>query len=108
MPKYLILFGLKGETVGRFMENPSDRSAAVRELVGQLGGELESYYFMFGQYDGAVICNVPDSASAAAVGVAVTGTGAFSKYETHELFSTEDMIGILQRAKEISYRPPGT
>src|SRR2546430_12049879 len=29
MPKYLILFGLKGETVGQFMESPSDRSAVV-------------------------------------------------------------------------------
>ena len=107
MPKYMILFGLTGESVGRFMENPSDRSTAVRDLVGQLGGELESYYFMFGQYDGAVICNLPDSASAATLGAAVTGTGAFSRYETHELISTEDMVGHMQKAKEISYRPPG-
>ncbi len=108
MPKYLILFGFKGETVGQLMENPSDRSEAVRGLADQLGGELESYYFMFGQHDGAVICDLPDSAAAAALGVAVTGTGRFSHYETHELISTQDMIAILQRAKEISYRPPGT
>jgi uncharacterized protein with GYD domain len=107
MPKFMILFGLKGETVGRFMENPSDRSAVVRDLVGQLGGEFECYYFMFGQYDGVVICNLPDSASAAALGAAVAGTGAFSRYETHELISTDDMVGVLQKAKEISYRPPG-
>ena len=107
MAKFLILFGLKGETVGRFIENPSDRSEVVRELVAQVGGELESYYFMFGQYDGAVICSVPDSAAAAAISVAVTATGAFSSFETHELISTDDMIGILQKAKEITYRPPG-
>jgi uncharacterized protein with GYD domain len=107
MSKYLILFGLTGETIGRFMQNPSDRSAAVRDLVGQLGGELECYYFMFGQYDGAVICSLPDSASAAALGAAVAGTGAFSRYETHELISTEDMARHLQKAKDISYRPPG-
>jgi uncharacterized protein with GYD domain len=108
VPKYLILFGFRGETVGRLMENPSDRSEVVRDLASQLGGELESYYFMFGQYDGAVICDLPDSASAAALGVAVTSTGSFSHYETHELISTEDMISILERAKGISYRPPGT
>jgi hypothetical protein len=44
---------------------------------------------MFGQYDRAVIANLPDSASAATIGAAVTGTGAFSGYETHELISTE-------------------
>jgi uncharacterized protein with GYD domain len=107
MPKYMILFGLTGETMGRFMQTPSDRSATVRDLVGQLGGELESYYFMFGQYDGVVICDLPDSAAAATLGAAVAGTGAFSRYETHELISTEDMVSHMQKAKEVSYRPPG-
>ena len=59
------------------------------ELVRQLGGELECCSFMFGPYDGVVIANLPDSASAATIGVAVTGTGAFSRYKTHELISTE-------------------
>lgn len=107
MPKYLVLFGLKGETVARFMQKPSDRVAAVTELAAQVGGELESYYFMFGQYDGAVILSAPDSASVAAVSVAVTSSGVFSHFETHELISTEDMVGILAKAKGISYTPPG-
>ena len=42
-----------------------------------------------------------------AFGYADPGTGAFSRYETHELISTEEMIGIPQKAKQISYRPPG-
>lgn len=108
MAKYLILFGLKGETVGRFMQNPTDRSQVVRDLVGQLGGQLDCYYFMFGQYDGMVIADLPDSATAATIGVAVTSTGAFSQYQTHELIGTEEMVGILKRAKDVSYRPPGT
>ena len=107
MAKYLVLFRLKGETVRRFMENPGDRSKAVEELIAQVGGKLECYYFTFGQYDGMVILEAPDSASIAATSVAVTGSGAFSHFETHELISSQDMVGILQRAKEISYRPPG-
>lgn len=107
MAKYLILFGLKGETVGRFMQNPSDRSEVVRDLCRQLGGQLESYYFMFGQYDGLAIAELPDSACAAAIGVAVTSTGIFSHYETHELIATSDFVGILEKAKGLSYRPPG-
>jgi len=107
MPRYMILFGLTGEAVGRFMQNPTDRSSVVRDLAEQFGGEMESYYFMLGQYDGAVVCTLPDSAAAAGVAAAVTGTGAFSRFETHELFSTEEMVGILQKAKGISYQPPG-
>ena len=107
MAHYMILFSLTGETVGRFMQNPMDRSSAVRDLVSQVGGELEFYYFMLGQYDGAVVCTLPDTASAVALAAAVTGTGAFSRFETHELISTDEMVGILQKAKEISYQPPG-
>lgn len=107
MPRYMILFNLTGETLGRFMQNPTDRSSAVRDLISQLSGEMESYYFMLGQYDGAVVCTLPDTASAASVAAAVTGTGAFSRFETHELISTDEMVGILQKAKDISYQPPG-
>jgi hypothetical protein len=54
-----------------------------------------------------VVCSLPDSASAAAIAVAVAATGTFSHFETHELISPEDMLGILARAKDISYRPVG-
>jgi uncharacterized protein with GYD domain len=107
MPKYMVLFGLTGQAVKRFMDNPSDRSEVVRGLTEQVGGTLDCYYFMFGQYDGVVIADFPDSAAAVALAAAVTSSGAFSKYETHELITTGDMIGILEKAKAISYQPPG-
>jgi len=107
MAKYLFLFGLTGEAVGKFMDKPSDRSKVVSDLAGQLGGKLESYYFMFGQYDGMVIVDLPDSTSAAAIAVAVASTGAFSSFETHELITTDQMMGILSKAKGITYTPPG-
>jgi uncharacterized protein with GYD domain len=50
--KYLVLFGLTGETMKPFVAKPSDRAAVVRELAEFGGGSLESYYWMFGQYDG--------------------------------------------------------
>jgi uncharacterized protein with GYD domain len=107
MPKYMVLFGLTGQTVKRFMDNPTDRSEAVRALIEQIGGTLDCYYFMFGQYDGVVIADFPDSATAVQAAAVVTSSGAFSKYETHELISTDDMMGILDKAKAVSYRPPG-
>lgn len=107
MAKFLILFGYTGETIGRFMGAPHDRSQVVADLSAQMGGKLEAYYFMLGQYDGLAIIEVPDAASAAAIAVAVTSSGAFSHFETHELISAADMIDILQKAKGISYAPPG-
>ncbi len=109
MPKYLALFSFKGETLGRLMQNPSDREAAVRSLAEAVGGRLEAYYVMMGQHDGCVILEAPDSASAAAAAVAVAGSGAFSNLETHELFTASQFMEILEKAKSITtYQAPGT
>jgi uncharacterized protein with GYD domain len=107
MAKYMFLFGLTGETVKRFVAQPSDRAAVVRELVESAGGTMESYYWMFGQYDGLVIFEMPDSKAVAALSLAVTGSGAFTKFETHELIEASDLGQIAERARQISYRPPG-
>lgn len=108
MAKYVILFGFTGETAKRFVAQPSDRAAVVRGLVESAGGSMESYYWMFGQYDGLVIFELPDSKSAAALSLAVTGSGAFSRFETHELIEPGDLAQIAERAQQISYQPPGT
>ena len=42
--KYLVLFSLSSESVKRFIANPSDRAATVREVAESAGGSLESYY----------------------------------------------------------------
>lgn len=107
MAKYVILFGLTGETAKRFVAAPSDRASVVRDLAESAGGSLESYYWMLGQYDGLAIFELPDSQTAAALSLAATGSGAFTTFETHELIEAGDLIQIAERAKGISYRPPG-
>jgi uncharacterized protein with GYD domain len=105
--KYLVLFGLTGETVRRFVAKPSDRAAVVRELAESAGGSLESYYWMLGQYDGAGVFVLPDSHTMAAVSLAATSSGAFTRFETHELIEPGDLTAIAERARGITYQPPG-
>jgi uncharacterized protein with GYD domain len=83
------------------MEQPSDRVTVVSKAVESAGGKLEAYYLMFGQYDGFVIVDLPDSR-------AVSSTGAFEHLETHELIEAEDLNPILEQAKGITSQPPGT
>ena len=106
--KYLLLFSLTGETIKRFISKPSDRAAVVRDLTESVGGGLEAYYWMFGQYDGAAIVSVPDSHTVAALALAVTSSGAFSGFETHELIEASDLAAIAERARGITYQAPGT
>lgn len=109
MTRYAIFFSLTPQTIARFIDNPSDRAAAVRALLEPVGGTLHSYDFMFGDDDGIVIFDVPDSKAAAAVSLAVSSTGAFSRIHTHELIPAENLQGVLDAAKSArsSYRPPG-
>ena len=108
MPKYVSLFNFRGETLKAMMDNPADRAAAVRELAESAGGTLDAYYLMLGQYDGLAILEVPDSPSAAALCLRVTSSGAFSHFETHELLPAEQITPILEKAGQLTYRPPGT
>jgi uncharacterized protein with GYD domain len=105
--KYMVLFSLTGEAMKRFVAKPSDRAAVVRELAESAGGSLESYYWMFGQYDGAAVIELPDSHAAAALSLAVTSSGAFARFETHELIEASDLAAIAERARGLTYQPPG-
>ena len=107
MAKYLALFGFTSETITRFVANPSDRSAVVRGFVESVGGSLECYYWMFGQYDGMAIVEMPDSHTRAAATLAIIGSGAFTHFETHELLAADDLPAIAERARLVTYQPPG-
>lgn len=109
MAKYAIFFTYSSDTWARMINSPGDRTAAVRQLAGAVGGSIESLYWMFGAHDGIVIAEVPDSVSAAALSVAVGSTGAFKSLETHELFTQEQLSQMLLRAKDATqvYQAPG-
>jgi uncharacterized protein with GYD domain len=108
MAKYMALFNLSSEAIRRFVANPSDRADVVRGLVASVGGSLECYYWMFGQYDGMGSFGLPDSHTMAALSLAATRSGAFAHFETHELIEASDLTAIAERAQGIAYQPPGT
>ncbi len=110
MPRFIAFFSLTGDALARFIENPEDRTGPVRQAVETAGGRLESYYWMFGEHDGFEIFEMPDSASAASFSLATNSSGAIKHIETHELISADDLVRVLQKAKDVrsSYRPPGS
>jgi uncharacterized protein with GYD domain len=109
VPKYVVLFSLTADTLSRFIDNPGDRRGPVQKLAEAVGGRLESYYWMFGQYDGLAIFDMPDSQSMAALSLTVGSSGVARHVETHELIEANDLVTILGKAKSAqpSYSPPG-
>ena len=107
MAKYLALFNFGSDAIRRFVASPSDRTAVVKELVNSVGGKLECYYWMFGQYDGMAVFEMPDAETTAATILAIVSSGAFTRFETHELIAVGDLTSIAKRARGIAYQPPG-
>lgn len=109
MAKFALFFTYKPETWNQLVLKPGDRVAAVRDLASTVGASLESMYFMFGDRDGFVVLDVPNSEAAAALSIAVGSTGAFSHLETRQLISPDDLPAVLEKAANAreSYRPPG-
>jgi uncharacterized protein with GYD domain len=107
MASYVLFFSFTSSAVQRLMDNPSDRGAVVSKLAESAGGRMVAYYLMFGDWDGMVIMEAPDSQAAAAVSMAVRASGAFERLETHELIETSALPGILDRAKSLPYSAPG-
>lgn len=108
MSLYLTRFSYTPETWNRLMKNPEDRREAARKYIESVGGKLHGFWYAFGTYDGYNLWEAPDNVSMAAVGIAITGGGALSKFETIPLLTVEETIKALQRAQKVIYRSPGS
>ena len=105
MPKYLLRANYTAEGIkGLSKDGGSKRQAAARRLVESLGGQLESFYYAFGETDVYAVVDLPDNASAAAVSIAVGGTGAVTGSFTALLTPEEIDVAV---KKSGTYTPPG-
>ncbi|MEV0698100.1 GYD domain-containing protein [Saccharopolyspora sp. NPDC050389] len=105
MAKYLVRAAYTAEGVrGLRKDGGTGRVEAVRNAIAKLGGEVESFYFAFGDYDTYVVVDLPDNASAAALGLAVSGSGA-ARTATVVLLTPAEVDEAV--SKEFDYRAPG-
>ena len=79
-----------------------------RTNIESVGGKLHGFWYAFGAHDGYCLWEAPDNVAMAAVGFAITGGGALSKFETTPLLTVEETLEALRRAQKIGYRPPGS
>ena len=104
---YLTQFSYTPETWARLMKNPEDRRVAARHYIESVGGKLHGFWYALGAHDGYCIWEAPNNVSMAAVGLAITGGGALSKFETTPLLTVEETLDALRLAQKVGYRPPG-
>jgi uncharacterized protein with GYD domain len=105
MPKYLVQARYTTEGIqGLVRDSASGRRADVQAAVKTLGGKVEAFYYAFGDDDVVIILDLPNSITAAAVGLTVSGSGTV-RVRTTPLLTVEEVDQALEIKME--YRPPG-
>ena len=104
MPKYLCQgsyteHGLKG----LLKEGGSKRQAMVEQLVKEMGGKLEAFYFAFGSDDFHIILDLPSNVDMTAVALVANASGAVKSRIT-VLLSPEEVDQAAKR--QVNFRPP--
>jgi uncharacterized protein with GYD domain len=105
MPKYLIKASYTAEGVrGVAEKGGTARSEAVRELISSVGGNMESFYFAFGDADALVICDLPSDEVATAIALSINQSEA-TKIGTVVLLTPEQVDAAARAMPQ--YKPPG-
>ena len=105
MNRYLIRASYTAEGVrGLLKDGGSSRQAAVDGMIKNLGGVSEGFYYAFGENDVYAIAQLPDNATAAAVSLAITASGAVTT-NVVVLLTPEEVDAATK--KTVAYRAPG-
>jgi uncharacterized protein with GYD domain len=109
MPKYLVRMSYSPGSWARMIYSHGDRTQAMRRVMEALGGSLDCLYWQSGTEDALAIVELPDTISANALTAASTKTGAFKSVETYELLTQEQLLAILDMARDVAevFEVPG-
>ena len=105
MPKYLFTGSYTSDGVkGLLQDGGTKRRQVIEEVVTGIGGSLETFYYAYGEHDVYAIVDLPDSASATALSLAVNASGAVTG-NISVLISAEEVDEATR--KTVNYRAPG-
>ena len=107
MAHYMAQASYSSEAVSELVKNPQDRPAVIKALVERHGGQLEAFYYAFGDCDVVAIVELPDNVTMAAVAMALGSSGSLKSFKTTVLMTPEEGVEAMRKATTVSYHPPG-
>ena len=97
MAHYLVQLAYTPEAWAMMLDAPQGPLEGMQSLVVSLGGTLEGAWLTFGEYDAALICQMPDHISAAAVSMAASAAGSVRVIKTTPMMTVEESLESLKR-----------
>jgi len=107
MPMFMSRFAYTPEVWARLVKSPENREEAVAGILEQHGCKLHHLWYAFGEQDGFAVIESPDNSTAAGVVIAITSSGAFTKFETSVLMTQDELLEALRSAGSVAYVAPG-
>jgi uncharacterized protein with GYD domain len=105
MAFYLFQVAYTPEAWASLINNPQDRSAAIRAPLEKLGGRVERFWMSFGDYDVTGVFELPDAVNAAAFAMAVAAGGTCKSVKTTPLLTIEEGMEAMKKAGTSGYKP---
>lgn len=106
MAWYMIQGSYTPEAWAAQIKNPTDRIAAVGQMMAPLGVTFEHYWYSFGDQDFVIIAQGPGHLEASAAVLAAYSGGALTSIKTTPLLSADEAIAALRKASDVQYHPP--
>ncbi len=108
MPYYLVQAAYTAESWAVQIRAPQDPRERLNALMQAAGGRIESLYYTFGEYDIALIAELPGNEAAAAAALAAAAGGSAKAIKTTPLMTVEEGLSAMRKAAEAGarYRPP--
>ncbi|UCE63526.1 MAG: GYD domain-containing protein [Nitrospirota bacterium] len=78
------------------VKDTADRAAKFKQSIQAAGGSVKNIYWTMGRYDGIIIFEAPDDATAAAVMMGGCAQGNV-RSETLCAFDENEMMGVLKK-----------
>ena len=107
MPRYMIQANPTPQNVAALLQNPEDRTEAVRRVLEAAGCKLEQYYNSFAEGTTFVVADIPDEASLDALMAAFYAGGGVTSIRATPIMTASESVEVYKRAASVAYRPPG-
>ena len=108
MPLYMYQAAYTAESLAAQLKKPENRVEAVgRAACEAVGGKLVGGWYCFGDYDLAIVADVPNNESMAAIALAIAAGGAVKSAKTTVLMTGAEAVAGMKKADAVAkvYKP---
>src|SRR5258708_19987565 len=103
MPLYMYQAAYTAESLAAQLKKPENRVEAVgRATCEAVGGKLVGGWYCFGDYDLAIIADVPNNESMAAIALAIAAGGAVKSAKTTVLMTGAETRAGIKKAHPLA------